>query len=497
MAIQQGLAGSEQLDTVFPLGYNVPELRLRKWLRRLICSPSHLLNGRRIVNRFKLGADPEFIFTYQGARVNASGLNLKQGQAFGADNNGRLTEIRPYPSRSSLDVVASVLDTLRWMVILKPKTKDLAWESGAFLQDDGLGGHVHFGRKRPHRDQEITALDCIEELLLSLGAYPINDVIRRRRGDAHRQIYGALHDFRLQAHGYEYRTFPSWLDSPELAFMTITFAKLAVQNPLICQGMQVSTQAVLNLQKLKNLLAYYRDIDNDARLLLIMLNQGLFPQHIGGDFRGRWGIPVMVEVAKEHGVSVIPPAIKPRPETIKELTEHFAFGKPLGFSGKMTPTWMPYTIPPGYTMCINNVVTDQAKGFGELIWDLCVSKNFTINFTAGGGRDIEAPGRGGITVASNIAKLLPEGWQRTLHGVKIGKQRDNSIALAASTREGPQARLTKDILTSGAFPIWRAKDLQPDSYEQWAKHAKPASTKKPAASRSKLLYNTSPIPGMV
>ena len=485
-AIQQGLTGPEGLDTVFPLGYNVPQGRVQKWLRGLTCPPSSLLTGRRFVNRFRLGADPEFVFTTEGVRGNASALSLKQGQAFGADNNGRLAEIRPYPSRSALEVVASILTTLRWMAVLKPKTLAYNWESGAFILDDGIGGHVHFGRKRPGREEEITALDAVEELLLALGIFPIDGVARRRGGDAHRQRYGQIHDFRLQAHGYEYRTFPSWLDSPALAFMTITLSKLAVCNPGICTGLQVSSIAKTNLQKIRNLLAYYRRVDNDARLALMLLERGL-PRHNGGDFRERWGIPRTTAI--HPTVNVIPPAIKPDEGTIKELLELFSIGRPLMFPMTFVPNWEPSTLPKGYVMCIDSVSTDQAKGFGELIWDLCVNKNLPVPISAGN-RDLG--GGRGIMVSSGLAKLLPSGWQNKQQ-VHVFHDGAAQIIIPMATREGPRAKATKDFLTSGVFPIWRVKDVKQESFTEWRSKVDKAPVK-PKTFKSKVLFEYGEMP---
>src|SRR5579863_4130760 len=109
--ITQGITRLEELTEAFPLGYSVPQERIEKWFCRLLKSPKGFSEQRRYVNRFKIGADPEFIFQTElkatdeydkiiskSVRVDASQLKLRQGLAFGADNNGRLTEIRPYPS---------------------------------------------------------------------------------------------------------------------------------------------------------------------------------------------------------------------------------------------------------------------------------------------------------------------------------------------------------------------------------------------------------------
>ena len=193
LAIETGISDPMEIKQVLPLGSSVGRGVLEKWLRQLQATPKKFAPSRRYVNRFKLGADPEFVFVtndakYGQQRVDARGLNLAQGPAFGADNNGRLAEIRTYPSRSALGVVASILTTLRWMNVLTPQVQKCEWQAGAFLWEDGIGGHVHFGRKRPFREREIKALDAVEAGLLGLGVFPSEQIKLRRRGDAHHQI---------------------------------------------------------------------------------------------------------------------------------------------------------------------------------------------------------------------------------------------------------------------------------------------------------------------
>src|SRR5581483_8667143 len=120
VAISHGISAPEGMHRAFPLGCAVSEQILESWLKRLQKLPE-FGPQRRYVNRFKVGADPEFVFVSSGltrdedSRVDAHHLGLQQGPAFGADNNGRLAEIRPHPSRSALRVCASILSTLRWM----------------------------------------------------------------------------------------------------------------------------------------------------------------------------------------------------------------------------------------------------------------------------------------------------------------------------------------------------------------------------------------------
>jgi hypothetical protein len=459
LMIQQGIYRLEQLNQALPFGCSVPAPKIDKWLNRLLELPTEFCGQRRYVNRFKLGADPEFVFSHGGERTDARLLQLQQGLAFGMDNNGRLTEIRPYPSRSALNVTASILAALRWMAILYPKTLAYDWCAGAWICGDGVGGHVHFGRKRPGRDVEVKALDVLEDELLAVNAYPCKEVMRRRQGDGRNHPYGLPGDIRLQLHGYEYRTFPSWLDSPELAFLTITLAKLVVQNPALTQGYVVLPSVDRHFQRIKNLLAYYKDVDDDARLALKMITKK-FPIHAGGDFKKRWGIGD--GMASTTKITCIPQSVKPDREDIEEMFEYLA-GNRILWSRVPKPTWNPLNPPNGYVMAIHDVNTHGAKGLGELVWDVCRHESF--DYVLGNNRDMQ---RGlYFVIPRNLAKTLPVGWQKFCGG-KVTVGGDGRIIYSSEkTREAATFHECRRLLLETVFPFWQVGKVKPDSYDQW------------------------------
>lgn len=461
IAVARGMTREEEIKEAFPLGSSLPPGKMEKWLRRFIQLPGEFSSQRRYVNRFKLGADPEFVFTVVGkdqARKDASQFKLKQGPAFGADNNGRLAEIRPYPSRSALEVCASVLATLRWMAVLYPHTLGYDWRAGAWQIEDGLGGHVHFGRKRPGRKQEVAALDVIEESMIEAGLFDRFEQSRRREGDSHRQLYGQLGDYRLQAHGYEYRTFPSWLDSPELAFLTITLSKLGVHDPGVIWK-YVSGQE--NFLRLTNLLRYYKECDDDARLALVMLKDLALAR--GGDFKGRWGISVLGKegVRSSSLPQIIPLSIKPTDKDIAELFDHFAKKTPLVMRVP-EPTWSPTEPPRGYRMLIDSTQTIGKKGLGEMCWDMCYHENYPIGLVR------EATARTSwvrpITIPRQMWETLPKNPFES-HGSDNGLIYINPTAID----KGRSGELRRQLL-SGLLPIWKVKDVRASSYEQWKTH---------------------------
>jgi hypothetical protein len=477
LAVEYGLQSPEQLAEHLPLGSSVPEPRLEGWLRQLFRLPKKFSMPRRYVNRFKIGADPEFVFaqarysskgeTTESARVNAMDLGFQQGPAFGADNNGRLAEIRPYPSRSAVEVVASILCTLRWMVLNCPAVLNCEWRADPFLWEDGVGGHVHFGRKRPTRKQEVAALDQIEEGLLFLGLYPKELALRRRQGDARRQIYGALGDYRLQQHGYEYRTFPSWLDSPELAFFTLVVSKLAVQMPALYHFK--GSSAAVEQARLRNFLAYFKGVDDDARLALMILDRGL-PSQKKGSFAPRWGI-VPDDMAKKYAkfprIPIIPPCIKPDSESVDEIFEYLLHGKTFGFRVPKV-TWEPTAPPKGYAMALDHSGTILAKGLGEMIWDLCVSTHCPIQFL-----NVSREQPHALCFPKDLVKSFPSDWRTRFRvPVSVADLRTGQISTTPHWREGPWGVRTKQDLLNGLLPIWRVKDCTEDSYKLWQEQAK-------------------------
>lgn len=470
-AIQHGISKLDEFVQALPFGYGeVSPSRLDRWFKQMLRVPTNFCGQRRYINRFKLGADPEFIFQQNGERMDARGFELAQGLAYGMDNNGRLTEIRPWPSRSALEVVASICSALRWLAILNPQVCTCQWVSGVYLHGDGLGGHVHFGRKRPGRVDEIKALDCVQDELLTLGVYNIHDILKRRNGDSHNQHYGLPGDFRKQIHGYEYRTFPSWLDSPELAFLILTLSKLVVHNPKLVQGFSALPNFERYCQRTRNILAYYKDVDDDARLALMMLMKKM-PIHIGGDFKPRWGLGPVNNIPV---ITALPSCIEPSEQDIAEMFAHLSGKYPLQMRVP-EPTWK-YTNPPnGYSMLIKTCNTYGAKGLGEMVWDVVQwdgAKLKVVNTKDGDAHRY-------FSIPEGLAKLLPKGW-KNMTNHKVSVHNDNAAIYSnAMAREIEHFQDAKRILTETVFPFWRISDVKPDSYQVWKLHlaGKPAVRK--------------------
>lgn len=485
--VQTGVTSEKNLPE---FGWDTPKEKLAKWLRQFSrqgqLSPVPKMD--RLVNHFTIGADPEFVFTRAGAAVHANTCQFRTGRAYGADQNGRLVEIRPYAYRSALRVLASIHATLRWMCLTHPNVQDMDMIAGAFQFQDGLGGHVHVGRKRLAKlhktyvaqnrggltPEDVRALDNICTGLIELGVFPRQECLDRRRGDARGQIYGALGDIRLQKHGYEYRTYPSWLDNPWLTYFVLVLTKLTVHDPFLI-GQELMGNNEKSRRRITNLLAYYKGRDDDAALAYNFLSRHGFPRHNGGDFRARWGLVGYAGKDLRKSVQYVPSAIKAPAEGIKELWDYFVQDKPIKKAVVPEITWSPANPPAGYAMMLDRIETTGQKGIGEALCDVVECTKEVPRVT------IRAASVGGmLTVSADIVKHLATNWREQLAkatglGVSafaVDTGHNGYISIAAHYREHDSHLLRKALVESGVFPIWRMRDVKPDSHQVWLNRQK-------------------------
>lgn len=457
-AAEKGWAKPEDVVGSWPIPVD-------RWLGRFYKSPHFKLDRqRRLVNHFLVGADPEFVFTRaDGTMINADYFDgLKAGLAYGADNNGRLVEIRPKPSRFVLKTLASIWSTMKWMAILQPNAAKCVWRAGAFYNHDGLGGHVHFGRQRPQRDREMRALDTLSFFMFHAGIWDRNEGRRRvheAQGALHGRGYGHLGDFRAQPYGYEYRTFPSWLCSPWMAYLSMVLAKLAVYDPSLFPMLDPamedwSDEAVKT--RLAAILAYYKGLDDDATLAYeIFLRHG-WPLWYARDFKLTWGITTALP---KVSVDAPPIQIAAEPSEIAELAEAMLAGR-VPQARCFEPNW-PASLPKDYVAAINLIDTRHTPGIGELIAGLAVPKG-TLQLAATAG-----------TLIQVSKALLPTGWEKFVapklrHFVATAVPEEFvGIAIGTERRTNETRAETLEFLLSGLFPIWKIADVRADSLERW------------------------------
>ena len=191
-----------------------------------------------------LGADLEFMLQgNNGKLILASKYLPKKGLA-GCDqiwvNQDRtqlpLAELRPLPAKEPRDLVINIYKS---MVVASKRIKDMdvKWLAGALpIKGYPIGGHIHFSQTWLNSFL-LRALDNYLALMIT--------VFEDKQGLARRPKYGFLGDYREQFHGgFEYRTLPSWIVSPELAKGVIALAKLIVENYIYLEQNPLEEMAI-------------------------------------------------------------------------------------------------------------------------------------------------------------------------------------------------------------------------------------------------------------
>lgn len=168
-------------------------------------------------SRIRLGADPEFLLQDERGKVHHASRYLDRRGRAGCDSiilgRGRviypLAELRPLPARRPLDLVQHIRKTMS-EAAKKIGNPQLHWIAGGMpVRGLQLGGHVHVGGISAN-SRLLRALD--NYLALPYMMIEGEESLRRR------PKYGTLGDMRTKSHGgFEYRTLPSWLTSPQLA----------------------------------------------------------------------------------------------------------------------------------------------------------------------------------------------------------------------------------------------------------------------------------------
>ena len=141
--------------------------------------------------------------------------------------------------------------------------------------------------------REVTPVKALDAVMRRLEAL---DILPQKEGKARRSQgnYGKYGSFRNSKKGtsnedhLEYRTFPSWLTSPEIAFIVLTLSKIAACEPAYTR------EALMGDEGFKRLVKLVEDIapkdDNTQRLLDNVLSKGHKALVVDptGDFKGRW-----------------------------------------------------------------------------------------------------------------------------------------------------------------------------------------------------------------
>ena len=339
----------------------VPVHLFEKWTTRFYKqTPIQLSDKPRLVNHFKLGADPEFAFMSDGRMAYASKLGLRAGLAIGADNNGRLAELRPKPSKFALRVVASMYAEFCFLAQWNPALTKYTWYAQPFVEKDGLGGHIHFGRWAKLRNLEVQALDTLMYLLEKAGC--ISRTHQKMRLET--RLYGRMGDIRPQAHGYEYRTFPTWVSSVRHSHLYLTLAKLAVFDPKLFLRMRHISGALEAEAVLKNILNFYKDQDDDAKIALLYVDQCWRPPT--GDIQADWNIRPVFSNPGKPATDILPQSIAPKEAHVRAVFEYLTTGK----WSEVNEVFDLLRFPEGYQPFQSVLLTDRRPELGELVWDM-------------------------------------------------------------------------------------------------------------------------------
>lgn len=445
----------------------VQSLDLKKaWFERLHRVPNPILRKiPRVVNHFTIGADPEFMMTDLNDQLRrAVDFGLRPGTAFGGDQNGRLVEIRPHPDTFALKVLASTWATMKWMAALMPECRPLIWTAPPFKHRDGIGGHVHLARKTPNKEKEVKALDIVTNLMLNIGVFDSDGNRERVAGDQFGQRYGRWGDTRNQNHGYEYRVMPSWLDSPLTAYMALVLSKLAAMEWGMLTQSTKPRNGIEAENRVRNLLAKFQGLDDDARILYKAIERAGIPRFRGGDFKPRWGLNFNM-LLKAPKVTLLPSSIEAEKDEVCQMFMHLVHGEALpAVVGKVT--WKS-ELPAGYVP-----MEPTARWMGDALAGLVrhVDYPFTLHES-----------RNSVTlVSTSLMSLMPHNATDIVHSLLGGKYRiedtpdlDYRVYLPADFRVGLLTRL-RDFLKA-LFPVWEGATVEKDSIKKYLGRAKQES----------------------
>lgn len=475
---------------------DVPPNILARWKDKFYNSDPkiQLPNHPKLINRFKIGADPEYILAsnagtgWSSISARESGLKLKE--AFGCDGSGRQAEMRAHPSKFVLETVASLVDTFRWQMRITDTGK-YQWLAPGAWNDDGCGGHIHFGTKRVWKPvSKITAAPW-KSVDNATKFLEIMNVIDKTGANTRRVHtgYGRWGDVRQQSHGYEYRSIASWLFSPRCAYLALVITKLSMYHPLVECATAYNSEQATSLA-ITNLLRAYQGSDDDARIALKSVEAFGVPHYEGlVDIKPQWGVPTIAQlqatkedrIAKPIGDKIInmlmpsdrsrmyiPGTIPPEEKTKQELFDLLVNGRDLPRRFPIQPTWEPFALPDGVNVLSYPAgygVDNVAEGLFSYRYRVELSRN---GRTAGNMYCLTVPGNWFDDETFNLwnKRLLEKHIRLTLGEVKT-PDAFLSIDLPSNLlgRNGnlhtERVQLIRAFLTeSGTLPIFKGENYK-------------------------------------
>ncbi len=249
------------------------------------------MSSSAFINRFLVGADPEFFLLDGETHVHVVSRPSKR---VGYDHGGRVVELRPKPSISTYVLLKNIRQLLQSKSL--DQYRKYTWRGGAYHGAEAIGGHVHFDIPiivDRSKGDVVDALDQTTRVLELLDILP-RDESKERRDKSGYGKFGAFKagdgEERKEAGDphMEYRTPASWLFSPQVAFCTLTALKLAAARPRSTLGALKNTSG---FRDLKAFIEAFRGRDDDAaRLYDKLLSGGIasVQASVDEDFKPKW-----------------------------------------------------------------------------------------------------------------------------------------------------------------------------------------------------------------
>jgi hypothetical protein len=266
-----------------------------------------------LLNKFLLGADPEFVMVDTNGHMLHFGARPGPYVPWGLDHSGWVIEPHPKPELSVRALITNIKTALNDFATVNTTAK---WRAGAYFHAPErtitLGGHVHIDQPQLSVGQR-NGLDLFVQHLEALDILPKTECEQRRAEGA----YGRMGDTRTEHGHVEYRTLPSWLFSQRVTKLCLIGTKLTTIDPG-APSETLGSVATASVKKLKALFERFSGKDDDVDWIL---TGGLFARlkgiNVDRDLRDVWKVtpaketPHWKEEEAKKKATLAPPARPP------------------------------------------------------------------------------------------------------------------------------------------------------------------------------------------
>lgn len=416
-----------------------PQARLRRWIEEFRRPPTEPLGGGRLANHFTIGASAEAVgATPLAGLVRAGQVPAIKHLGFISQKDNYKFTISCSPTRSTLLLTAAMWRGLQMLNQIIP---DVSWYSGVGVLLSGwhsCNGVVGFGRKGLNRMLEVKALDAVYAAIIEAGIFgPSRENNRRLQGDWSNRRYGLPGEIESHHWGYSYHSLPSFVQSPEQMLVVLTLAKLAVLS-----AAEVSNWLYTNGKaetRLRNLLAKYKGLDDDARIAYWWVTKhGFSWTQVTMEKAWQWKPPTSAMAVK----SVLPLELEATPRWVQQLLDYIQ-GTPI--KAEAEPIW--WKVPAAAGTDAWRLTTDTK--LQKAMWGLKCLWKPTIRYVPEGRQpQKKAPKRPRLIIAGYAAPL--EQIRKLVHGpVHIEPNKGPEIAVERNwlLKDALATSTLRDVLT--------------------------------------------------